>query len=252
MPAMMSSTSSSGRNARVRYSSMTSSLPTLIPRDLLHQLKHCLFLRKALDLLHQFPPKAPSKTPRGRPICSPEFIPSAAVFLHFRSTRCVLAADYWPHLFPSLFHTLSCPCSVFPRSRTSSTSSTRSRRHTARLRPFVAAASGCGRRRRPLHMLGLVAPHPVDTSPSPVKLRNDELDLARSSSAAAPPVASSHRFRTRRSSPSTPSCSPRRTERRHHRPKHGGAPERANHPRPNCRRRSSRSPATSQRRRGKP
>ena len=59
---MMTSSSSSSGVTYARYSSMPFSLPTVIPVDLPHHLKHRLFIRKALDLLHHLPPKALSES----------------------------------------------------------------------------------------------------------------------------------------------------------------------------------------------
>ena len=75
-------------------------LPDLIPGVLQHQLKRRLFLYEALDLLFHLPPKALSVPPPGRRICSPEPRNAATLFLHFRPTRCVPAADSWTNLFP--------------------------------------------------------------------------------------------------------------------------------------------------------
>ena len=70
-------------------------------------------LYKAPALLLR-PPLLPLRlAPPGRQICSPEFSPSAAVFLGFRPPRFVPAAEYWSPFFPTPLRTSLTRCSYF-------------------------------------------------------------------------------------------------------------------------------------------
>ena len=122
---MTSLSSSSGRNV-CTLQLHAFSLPTLIPGDLLHQLKLRLFLSEAIDLLYRLPQKALSVPPLVRRICSPELRNGATLFLHFRSTRCVPAADSWTNLFPVTLLTSCHFPLIFGAAKTTILSSTRS------------------------------------------------------------------------------------------------------------------------------
>ena len=159
------SSSISLRDSRTGIAPVCHFLTILIPDDLMHQIKCRFFLCEALDLLHLLPLKAPSKTPRGRPISSPELSSSAAVFLRFRPTQWVPTADSWHHPLPSPSRTSSYLSTFFfcsESSRASTTGARLRRRNFSHLPPSFQEEPA----RRPRHHLGRVTPHLVLPSPA--------------------------------------------------------------------------------------